>query len=218
MQDCACHRQDQAEMTYYPFYMKIDNRKWLIVGGGAVAAGRFSRLLEFTDNITVLAPEISSEIINKAKGSVRLLRSEYASHFLKDADICLAATSDHELNRQIALDCRAENILVNASDDPEFCDFIFPAVLKKGNLTVSVSTGGSSPRFASLLRDRISDIIPDDTEEILDKMMEIRTVLSNDRLHGKARKRVLKNALDILIAEKGEPSVEDVLLRSGYSL
>jgi siroheme synthase-like protein len=205
-------------MTYYPFYMNIDNKKWLIVGGGTVAAGRFSRLLEFTDKITVMSPEISSDITDKAGGTVRLIRSEYDPSFLKDADICLAATSNHELNRKIAMDCRALNILVNASDDPKFCDFIFPAVLKKGNLTVSVSTGGSSPRFASLLRDRISDIIPDGTEEILDKMMEIRRVLSNDRFEGDERKKVLKNALDILIAENGEPSIEDVLSRSGYGL
>lgn len=205
-------------MTYYPFYMNIDNKKWLIVGGGTVAAGRFSRLLEFSDKITVVSPEISGDITDKAGGSVRLIRSEYDPSFLKDADICLAATSNHELNRKIAMDCRALNILVNASDDPKFCDFIFPAVLKKGNLTVSVSTGGSSPRFASLLRDRISDIIPDGTEEILDKMMEIRRVLSNDRFEGDERKKVLKNALDILIAENGEPSIEDVLSRSGYGL
>lgn len=205
-------------MTYYPFYMNIDNKKWLIVGGGTVAAGRFSRLLEFSDKITVVSPEISGDITDKAGGSVRLIRSEYDPSFLKDADICLAATSNHELNRKIAMDCRALNILVNASDDPKFCDFIFPAVLKKGNLTVSVSTGDSSPRFASLLRDRISDIIPDGTEEILDKMMEIRRVLSNDRFEGDERKKVLKNALDILIAENGEPSIEDVLSRSGYGL
>lgn len=205
-------------MTYYPFYMNIDNKKWLIVGGGTVAAGRFSRLLEFTDKITVVSPEISGDITDKAGGTVRLIRSEYDPSFLKDADICLAATSNHELNRKIAMDCRALNILVNASDDPKFCDFIFPAVLKKGSLTVSVSTCGSSPRFASLLRDRISDIIPDGTEEILDKMMEIRRVLSNDRFEGDERKKVLKNALDILIAENGEPSIEDVLLRSGYGL
>lgn len=205
-------------MTYYPFYMNIDNKKWLIVGGGTVAAGRFSRLLEFTDKITVMSPEISSDIINKAGGTVRLIKSEYEPSVLKDADICLAATSDHLLNRKIAMDCRKEHILVNASDDPKFCDFIFPAVLKKGNLTVSVSTGGSSPRFASLLRDRISDIIPGDTEEILDKMMEIRTILNNDRLESDERRIVIKKALDILIAENGEPSIEDVLLRSGYNL
>ena len=106
-------------MTYFPFYCDIEQKKWLLVGGGRVAAGKFSRLIAFTRKITVIAPEISDEIKKDAASDARLLERDFMAADLDDADIVVAATDDKALNAQIASLCRERRIPVNAVDEPK---------------------------------------------------------------------------------------------------
>lgn len=172
-------------MTYFPFYCDIEQKKWLLVGGGHVAAGKFSRLIAFTRKITVIAPEICDEIKNAAcsetsfleRDGVRLFERDFRAADLDDADIVVAATNDKAMNAQIAALCRERKIPVNAVDDPENCDFIFSAIIKKGRLTVSVSTNGASPIYAAMLKKRINDSLPEDIDIILEKMAALRKIV-----------------------------------------
>ena len=147
-------------MTYFPFYCDIEQKKWLLVGGGRVAAGKFSRLIAFTEEITVIAPDISSEIRENAPSGVLFLERDFEESDLGRADIVVAATGDRQLNAWIASACRSRGIMVNAVDDPDNCDFIFPAIIKRGRLTVSVSTDGASPVYAAARKKEISDLVP----------------------------------------------------------
>ena len=194
-------------MTYFPFYCDIEKKKWLLVGGGKVAAGKFSRLIAFTREITVIAPEISVEIKKDAASGARLLERDFRTADLNDADIVVAATDDKALNAQIAALCRERRIPVNAVDDPENCDFIFPAIIKKGRLTVSVSTNGASPIYAAMLKKQINDSLPEDIDLILEKMAALRKIVPekypslSQHERGMIYKRALSELLEDSVAE-----------------
>jgi siroheme synthase-like protein len=192
-------------MTYFPFYCDIENKKWLLVGGGRVAAGKFSRLIAFTRKITVIAPEISDEIKKDAEDGVRLLERDFRAADLDDADIVVAATDDKALNAQIASLCRERKIPVNAVDDPENCDFIFPAIIKRGRLTVSVSTNGASPIYAAMLKKQINDSLPVDIDIILEKMAALRKIVPErfPSLSQHERGMIYKKALSELLEDSG---------------
>lgn len=200
-------------MTYFPFYCDIEKKKWLLVGGGRVAAGKFSRLIAFTRKITVIAPEISDEIKKDAASDARLLERDFKAADLDDADIIVAATDDKALNAQIASLCREKNIPVNAVDDPENCDFIFPAIIKKGRLTVSVSTNGASPIYAAMLKKQINDSLPEDIDIILEKMAALRKIVPEriPTLSQHERGMIYKKALSELLEDSGaEVDIEAV--------
>ena len=200
-------------MTYFPFYCDIEKKKWLLVGGGRVAAGKFSRLIAFTRKITVIAPEISDEIKKDAASDARLLERDFKAADLDDADIVVAATDDKALNAQIASLCREKNIPVNAVDDPENCDFIFPAIIKKGRLTVSVSTNGASPIYAAMLKKQINDSLPEDIDIILEKMAALRKIVPErfPSLSQHERGMIYKKALSELLEDSGaEVDIETV--------
>lgn len=192
-------------MTYFPFYCDIEQKKWLLVGGGRVAAGKFSRLIAFTRKITVIAPEISDEIKKDAASDARLLERDFMAADLDDADIVVAATDDKALNAQIASLCRERKIPVNAVDDPENCDFIFPAIIKKGRLTVSVSTNGASPIYAAMLKKQINDSLPEYIDIILEKMAALRKIVPErfPSLSQHERGMIYKKALSELLEDSG---------------
>ena len=207
-------------MSYFPFYYNIDKKRWLIVGGGRVAYGKLSRLMNFTGCITVIAPDISEKIKRTAEKNVtgavcgksdvpdnqspceiRLLERRLEFSDLDTADFVIAASDDRELNRNIAIECRKRRIPVNSVDDPENCDFIFPAVIKKGDLTVSISTGGASPAYASMLKKKINDMLPENIGIILEKMSKARKIVPEKYpdLTQHERSSIYKKLLDVLL-------------------
>ena len=192
-------------MTYFPFYCDIEQKKWLLVGGGRVAAGKFSRLIAFTEEITVIAPDISSEIRENAPSGVLFLERDFEEADLCNADIVVAATGDKQLNAWIASACRSRGIMVNAVDDPDNCDFIFPAIIKRGRLTVSVSTDGASPVYAAALKKEISDLVPEDIDLILEKMAALRKTVPErfPSFTQHERGMLYRKALDQLLDDSG---------------
>ena len=192
-------------MTYFPFYCDIEQKKWLLVGGGRVAAGKFSRLIAFTEKITVIAPDISSEIRENAPSGVLFLERDFEEADLGRADIVVAATGDRQLNAWIASACRSSGIPVNAVDDPDNCDFIFPAIIKRGRLTVSVSTDGASPVYAAALKKEISDLVPEDIDLILEKMAALRKTVPErfPSFTQHERGMLYRKALDQLLDDRG---------------
>ena len=90
------------------------------------------------------------------------------------ASFAIAATDDRVLNARIASDCRARHIPVNCVDDKEYCDFFFPALIVRGEVSIGVSTGGASPLLAALLRDRLARALPENLEEIVVRAEQLR--------------------------------------------
>src|SRR4030095_4070666 len=111
-------------------------RPCLVVGGGAIAERKVEGLVEGGARVTVVSPSLTHSLLRLAAARARVM----------------VATDDASVNTAVAAECRERGILINCADDPARCDFILPSVLKRGALTVAVSTGGTSPTMARLVR------------------------------------------------------------------
>ncbi len=153
-------------MAYFPFFMEAEGMDCLIVGGGMVALRKVQVLTEYGASVRVVAPEICAEIREMAgQGDIAVFERSFELQDLEGAGAVVAATSDEALNRQISGECRRRRIPVNVVDVKEECSFIFPALVKEGDIVVGVSTGGASPAMARLLKQRIREVIPEGSGE-----------------------------------------------------
>ena len=149
-------------MKYFPFYIDLKKKSVLLIGGGEVAERKLDLLIKAKANVTLISPETTLYILDIAeKNNIKIINEEYSSQYLdKKYSFVIAATNNEKLNKSIALDANKNNILVNVVDRPEICDFIFPSILERGDITVSVSTGGASPVLARMLRTKLETMIP----------------------------------------------------------
>ena len=159
-------------MGYFPFFVDLEGREGLIAGGGAVAARKLRKLLPYGPRLTVAAPEILPEIA--AVPGVTLLRRAFEPAMLAGKRFVIAATDDRETNREIAALCRERGVPVNAVDYREHCTFLFPALVKRGELSVGVSTAGASPSAAVWVKERIAEGIPENFGELLAYLAALR--------------------------------------------
>lgn len=189
------------QMSYFPFFVQTDNKKILIIGGGRVAAEKFNKLNQFTGSITLLAEDFSFRT-----DGFKTIKKAWEPADIDGFDVVIAATDDHEVNREIGELCRKKHIFVNTVDDIEFCDFIFPSIVKKDDVTVAISTNGSSPALSQYLRRKTEDMLPDDIGDIASSMKEARNVISKSVHDGKLRKRVYKKMLNVCLSG-GDPTV-----------
>lgn len=153
-------------MAYFPFFIDLTGADGLIAGGGTVALRKIEKLLPYGPRLTVAAPEISAEI--RAIPGLTLLHRALLEEDLPGRSFVIAATDKRGTNREIAVLCRQRGILVNAVDDREACTFLFPALVRRGELSVGISTGGASPTAAVYFKKQIEGLLPERTEELLD--------------------------------------------------
>ena len=150
-------------MKYFPFFLQLDQLPCLIVGGGSVAERKLDLLIKAKADITVISLEFSDYILDLAKThNIRCVKKEYSNKILEENkyNFVISATNDVSLNERVAKDCKKYNIIVNVVDQPEICDFIFPSILERGDITVAVSTGGASPVLARVLRTKLETMVP----------------------------------------------------------
>jgi precorrin-2 dehydrogenase/sirohydrochlorin ferrochelatase len=143
-------------MAYYPVCLEMAERRCLVVGGGPVAERKVAGLLDAGARLTVVSPAATDRLREWARTHrIRLRPREYAASDLAGHSVVFVATDAGRVNAEVARDARAAGVLINAADDPAHCDFILPAVLRRGELTVAVSTGGASPALARSVRDEL---------------------------------------------------------------
>lgn len=190
-------------MAYFPFFVDITGKKGIIVGGGRIALHKIGRLLPFSPELTVIAPQIMDEI-RAIEGIVRVQR-EFQECDLSDAFFVIAATDDEALNARVSDLCKSRSIPVNVVDDKEKCSFIFPSIVKKGALTAAVSTEGASPQIAAMLRRQMEAELPEHIEEILDYLAQIRPIAREKISDDRERADFLKSIARRCFAEDGIP-------------
>ena len=149
---------------------EIEGARVVLVGGGTVAAHKAQRLTPFGVQLIVCAHEVLPEL----KALAHAVYTEYAPKLLDGASFAIAATDDRALNARVCADCRARHIPVNCVHDKENCDFFFPALIVRGEVSIGVSTGGASPLLAALLRDRIARALPENLGEIVARAEQLR--------------------------------------------
>ena len=142
--------------TYYPVYLNLRGRRCVIVGGGNVAEGKISRLLDSGAEVCVVSPDATPGIRGfVADGFVHWEQRPYREGDLEGAFIAIAATNVREVNRRIFEEAEERGVMLNAVDDPPNCSFIAPSIVQRGPVTLAISTGGVSPALARKLRESL---------------------------------------------------------------
>lgn len=180
-------------MVLFPFYQDIEDKTFLVIGGGRIAKEKLEKLRMFTDNIVVVARETDLSLEEgPAKGITALLVRPFEDSDLARGDYVIGATDDRELNRHISALCQEQKKPVNVVDDPELCTFIFPSLVKRGDLVVGITTGGKSPAFGQTVRKLLETELPEDTEAIIDDLYALKLQLKETVPDQRERARQLK--------------------------
>jgi siroheme synthase-like protein len=193
----------------FPIFIKLEELKLLIVGGGNVGLEKLQTVLQNSPStpITLVAPEIHSLIRDLAEKhpNIRLLERPYHPNDLDYADIAIVAVDDRAVSETIAHDARDKGILVNVADTPDLCDFYLGSIVRRGNLKIAISTNGKSPTVAKRLKEEIGNMIPDEMDAVLDNMQTIRTHLNGDFADKVRRLNELTSVLTTSHTSPAEP-------------
>lgn len=195
-------------MSYFPFFIDIKNKKCVVVGGGTVALRKIEKLIMFEPDITVVAPEISDAIISIQ--GVRIIKRRFSDSDIDGAFFVITATNDRNLNDHIFRRCTEKNILVNTVDDKENCSFIFPALVKRENITVAVSTGGKSPIYARYLRESIEHMLDKHTDDIIELLADVRSTIKREISTEENRKLAFENILALALDDINKVTGEKI--------
>lgn len=169
----------------FPVFFRLDRLKVLVVGGGHVGTEKLQALFKSSPNATVVvvAPEISNEITTLASlfpSQITLHKKKFEGTDLDQADLVIAATADHALNRSVWEQAKQKKVLANIADTPDLCDFYLGSIVTKGDLKIAISTNGKSPTLSKRIREMLEEVIPDSVGLILDRLKEIRDQLKGD--------------------------------------
>jgi precorrin-2 dehydrogenase / sirohydrochlorin ferrochelatase len=179
-------------MSLFPMFLKLTARPVVVVGAGAIAESKIESLLEAEAQVTVVAPEALPRVQKWAEGGdIVWLEREYREADLTGAFLAVAATATPEVNRAVFAEAQERGVLVNAVDDPPFCDFYFPSVVRRGELQIAISTAGESPALAQRLRKEINAALPPDTGEWLMELGRLRREVTAVEPIGEPRKSLL---------------------------
>ncbi len=148
-------------MNYLPIFLDIKGKTTKLIGGGGIAARKADLLLKAGARVVVIAPEIQGEMTRKVEaGELEWIERGYETADLDDAVLVIAATDDAATNERVAADARARRIPCNVVDNPQLCSFIMPSIINRDPVQIAVSTGGSSPVLARLIRTRLESCTP----------------------------------------------------------
>ncbi len=148
-------------MDFFPIFMNLKQRQCLVVGGGRVAARKISLLLKAQAQVRVVAPELCSEVNEMAqRGEIKHVARVFQDSDLQNEVLVIAATGDSKTNQRVSELAKARSLPVNVIDQPQLCSFIMPSIVDRSPIQIAVSTGGSSPVLARLLRARLESYIP----------------------------------------------------------
>ncbi len=143
-------------MRYFPICLDLSGKTCIVIGGGQVAERKIRSLLECGARITVVSPELTDEIAELAAcGRIQFRQRPYRDGDLQGSFLTIAATDDPAVQQAVQAEAERHNLLLNVADVPERCNFILPATLRRGDLAISVSTGGKSPALARQIRQEL---------------------------------------------------------------
>ena len=142
------------DKRYYMACLDLEGRDCLVVGGGSVGLEKARGLLDCGARVTVVAPEIASEL---RELPVELVERTYRTDDLDGRFLVLAATADSEVNRRVSEDAERRSLLCNVADAPDLCTFILPAVHRQDPIAIAVTTSGASPALAQRIRDEVAE-------------------------------------------------------------
>lgn len=202
-------------MGYFPVFLDLTGRRCLMVGGGPIAERRIVGLLEAGARVTVISPRVTPTLARLAdEGRIELQSRTYLEGDLAGVDLAFVATAAREVNLAVAREARGRGVWVNATDDPAHCTFILPALVRRGDLTVAVATGGTSPALARAIREELETYLTAEYATLAELAAEARREV---RAAGRvvptdAWRRALGPEVRQLIVERGREHAKHRLL------
>lgn len=176
----------------FPMSLKLDGCKCVVVGAGIIAAQKLESLLESGADIWVIAPEADEEILELARNR-RLTRiaAEFQPEHLAGALLVIAATGNPVVNERVYRAAQESSVLCNSVDEPERCDFYYPAVVRRGDLQIAISTAGKSPALAQRIRKELEVQFDSSYISWLKWLGAVRELLFQRRVEPELRKQTL---------------------------
>ena len=143
-------------MGHYPLFLEMADKAALVVGGGAVAERKVRSLLQYGASIRIVSRDLTDGLKDLLEtGRISFAGETFVENHLEGLTLVFAATDDRQLNHEISIKARERGVLVNAVDQPEDCTFIVPSIVRRGDLTIAVSTSGKSPALAKRVRKQL---------------------------------------------------------------
>jgi precorrin-2 dehydrogenase/sirohydrochlorin ferrochelatase len=160
---------------YYPINLDLEDARCLVVGGGKVAERKVNSLLSCGARVTLISPEITTGLNEKAQKSEITYKKRYYKYGdCQGMRTVIVATDSDRINREVAEEAMAANCLVNVVDQPRISNFIVPATLRQGDLQISISTSGKSPALARRIRERLEKEFGPEYSEFLELIDRVR--------------------------------------------
>jgi precorrin-2 dehydrogenase/sirohydrochlorin ferrochelatase len=196
-------------MKTYPIYLiGMERRRVVVVGGGGVAARKVGGLLEADARVTVISPILTPELETLAEARrIAVIGRPYRQGDLAGAFLVIAAANDPDVNQAVWQEAEQRGCLVNVVDDPAHCNCITPAIVRRGDVTLAISTGGASPALARRLREQLEAQVGPEYGELARLLAELRPELRARYGEEKARQeaafRLVDSDLLSIIKKKG---------------
>lgn len=175
----------------YPAFLKLDGLSVVVVGGGTVAASKLDGLLAAGARVTVIAPQASAAVRDRAT----VIEREFRATDLDGARWVVAAATA-AVNREVAIAAAERGLFVNAVDDPASATAYLGGVVRRGEVEIAISTGGVAPALAGLLREALDALLPEDLERWIEVATSARAEWKRGRVPIAERRPLLLRALD----------------------
>lgn len=208
----------------YPVNLRMTGRACTVVGGGAVAERKVAALLQAGALVTVIAPELTHPLREMSlQGRISWMQKQYEPGDLAGSFLVVCATDSRSVNRSAAAEAKQVRALTNVVDSPELCDFTVPSQLARGDLLITVSTGGHSPAFTRRLKEELDTLYGPEYGDFLTIVSQAREQVKQRLTSSRERERFWRKLLDAeLIAliragriNEAEERVRDAISRIG---
>lgn len=211
-------------MAVFPMFIELEKEICLIIGGGKVAFRKAAMLLDMGAEVHVISRKFEPEL-EKLQEPERLechtvdegplaaavwLEQNARKEGIGNVAMVICATDDEQVNHQMVLWARKNRIPANSATNPADCDFYFPSVVRRGNLTVGISTGGRTPALSRMVSRQIQETLPDWYETLAETGSEARERIHRATADSGERKEILVKVLRAALEDKGRLTEEDI--------
>lgn len=175
--------------SYFPISYRIDDKSVLLIGGGSISDFKFQKIASFgPKRLRVIAKEFTKSFNKIENPSFEYIEKSFDFNDVEGFDIVIVAIDDANLQREIYNYCNSKKIICNCVDLIDCCDFIFPSIVKRGDINIAVNTNGLLPGFSAVMKTYLDKILPNNLENEFYKLVELRKNLSP----GKERMQLIR--------------------------
>ena len=200
---------------YYPVYLDLRGKPCVVIGGGEIGERKVESLVESSAEVTLISPDVTRRLQELAQaGRIAWHPRRYRQGDLKGAFLAIAATDVRDVNQAIAAEAQEEKVVLNVVDDAPLCSFIAPSIVKRGDVTLAISTGGSSPALARKLKESIQDSDLLRYADLADVLSKARSLVKQQRMVVDAdrwQEGITECLIDLVNSGRSEEALDELM-------